>query len=374
MAFEITDFEKYEKFHDEDLEAKASSTRGRFLKKFPISKIAEMKIDDYVIGLGTDTFCAYVEAKTKSWANIQGSTSFKFGVYYGRIKDDPKKIYRVSKKFSETENVDEAFGKVKTELLCLIEAGKKKDFAEIDASQLSQMFKAKILSLYFPDLYINMCSSEHLKQVSKELGFAGNLYISEIQNLLLKEKRSNRTTKEWSNPKFMQFLYASFIKKDLVPPSVPHIRKPRQSLDKVVDFEKLNKIRAEKGKKSEDFALQWEAERLIGSGYPRLVDRVKDVTDKPNYGYDFQSFSSPKVKRYIEVKTVSNHKGGHHFFLSENERTKSLSNELSNNYYFYLVEYDSKNQPKEVHVKLAKEFYKISELLPCAYKATFEIN
>ena len=101
----------------------------------------------------------------------------------------------------------------------------------------------------------------------------------------------------------------------------------------VVDFEKLNRIRAEKGKKSEEFALQWEAERLIGSGYPGLVARIKDVTDKPNYGYDFQSFSSLKVKRYIEVKTVSKHKGGHHFFLSENERAKSLSNELNNNYY-----------------------------------------
>lgn len=100
-------------------------------------------MDDYVIGKGTDSFCAYVEPKTKAWANIEGATASKFGIYFGRTKSDPKKQYRFTRKFGDTRS--EAFMEVKKALLDLIEAGKAKDFSSIDNNLLSPMFKAKIL-------------------------------------------------------------------------------------------------------------------------------------------------------------------------------------------------------------------------------------
>ncbi|SHF60353.1 protein of unknown function [Marinomonas polaris DSM 16579] len=375
MSIKTSDLMKFEPMYSSEQEDKAHKFRGAFLKDFPLDNLESMEIDDYVIGHGTNSFCAQVEAKTITWANIQGSTSFKFGIYFGRTKYDPKKVYRFSKKFNNTGNSEEAYRNVKNELLRLIEAGKKKDFHEIDANKTSQMFKAKILSLYFPESFINMCSAEHLQLVAKELGYADDCYISEIQNILVREKNNNEITKDWSNPRFMQFLYAKYIKKTLVgSPSSKPDKKKRKPSDQSVDFEKLNQIRAEKGKKSEAFALEWEKTRLIGANLGDLQEKVKDLTNKPSFGYDFQSYSAKKVKRYIEVKTISRWKGGYHFFLSDNERFRSESEELRDNYYFYLVEYDKHNEPKDVHAKLAKDFYGECELNPIAYKVEFDLD
>ena len=60
--------------------------------------LAAMTIDDYVIGRGESSFCKQVEQTTKLWAGIQGATSEKFGVYFGKTKQDPTKKYRATKK------------------------------------------------------------------------------------------------------------------------------------------------------------------------------------------------------------------------------------------------------------------------------------
>ena len=133
-----------------DYENLALIARGEFIKRFPLNKLSEMTLDNYVIGKGAPTFCAMVEAKTKAWANIQGATSSKFGVYYGVTKSDSEKKYRATRKFGG--NVEEAFTNVKKALIDLIDAGKVKNFRSIDENPLSQMFKAKILSLYLPCL------------------------------------------------------------------------------------------------------------------------------------------------------------------------------------------------------------------------------
>jgi hypothetical protein len=44
-----------------------------------------------------------VESGTKAWANIQGPTSFKFGIYFGKTRSDPTRKYRFADKFGTTE-------------------------------------------------------------------------------------------------------------------------------------------------------------------------------------------------------------------------------------------------------------------------------
>jgi hypothetical protein len=67
------------------------------------------------------------------------------------------------------------------------------------------MFKAKILSLYYPERFLAVCSSEHLGMLSGIMGFPKNLQSSHYQNLLLDAKRGNPATRTWSAPKFMAF-------------------------------------------------------------------------------------------------------------------------------------------------------------------------
>lgn len=368
------ELEIFTKKFDTSYEDRAATVRAHFLSAYPLSNLKNILIDDYVIGKRNSSFCTYVEAKTKDWANIQGATAIKFGIYFGKTKSDIKQKYRFSKKFGETKN--ESFRHVKLSLLNLIQSGKSKKFREIDENPLSQMFKAKILSLYFPDIYLNICSSEHIEKIALNLGVEKSRFISEYQHLLLEKKLENKITKDWSNPKFMSFLYAKFIYNDLQSPLPSTIKKPRSKSAQKIDFESILLNRDAIGKASEEFAMEWERNRLIGLGYNRLVEKIKDYRDFPSYGYDYLSFSSSEQKRCIEVKSVGKdrNKNSFRFYLSENELTVSKSKEDGADYYFYLVFYGKDGKPNNLIAKRAKDLYKSSEISPCAYVVRFEIE
>lgn len=370
----VQELQAFEHRYDNSREDRALQARGRFLQLYPLESLAMLTLDDYVIGKGTESFCAMVEAKSRAWANIQGATAFKFGLYYGVTKAEPDHpAYRFTKKFGESR--DEAFSNIKDALLALIDAGKARDFPAIDDNALSQMFKAKILSLYFPETYLNVCSGEDLRKLAECLGLDRS-HLSEYQYALCVLKAGNAVTRHWSNPKFMGFLYERFIieggkslpRFQIVAPGKPK-RKP-------VDFEEIVDDRARIGKLSEEFALQWEQARLRGAGHSDLVEKIKDHRDIPAYGYDFLSYSEPGRKRYIEVKSAGKDRknGGYRFFLSENEREVSISVAHKDHYYFYIVFYDASGSPSHLVSKLASEVYKAADLLPCAFQVRFDVD
>ncbi|AOR59329.1 DUF3883 domain-containing protein [Pectobacterium parmentieri] len=369
-----SDLHTFGKDFDTVYEDKALISRGQFLHAYPLNRLKDITLDEYVIGKGTASFCACVEAKTKAWANMQGATAYKFGVYFGKTKDDLKTQYRFTKKFGKTTN--EAFHRVKEALLNLIQAGQSKNFREIDENPLSQMFKAKILSLYFPDIYLNICSSEHLTEIALKMGIQEQKFVSRYQNLLVENKLANKITKDWSNPKFMSFLYAKFIREDLKKNISITIKKTRKKARRKVNFEDISASRDAIGKMSEEFAIEWERNRLIGLGYQNLVEKIEDRRDTPSYGYDYLSFNTPGHERYIEVKSVGRNRKEEcfQFYLSENERSVSISDESSKDYYFYLVFYSKDGNPYDVLAKRAKDFYSNSEMFPCSYVVRFDLE
>src|SRR5688572_13221573 len=120
--------------YDTRFEDQANRVRGQFLKAFPINSLKKLTLKKYAIGQRTPSFCTYVEAKTKPWANILGSTSFKFGVYFGRTKSNARRRYRFVKKFGPNEK--KAFSKIKQALLELMTAGQQMQFEKIDENPL----------------------------------------------------------------------------------------------------------------------------------------------------------------------------------------------------------------------------------------------
>ncbi|OEZ56024.1 hypothetical protein JAB5_43010 [Janthinobacterium sp. HH103] len=364
----------FDKIYDTEHEDNAAHVRGEFLLAFPLKNLAHISLDEYVIGLQSPTFCTFVEAKTRPWANIQGATSEKFGIYFGKTKHDPKKTYRFTRKFGNDR--DEAFNLIKTTLLNLIRLGKAKtlDFVSIDANIFSQMFKAKILSLYFPNRFLNVCSAEHLKMLAEHFGFAQGLPVSEYQHMLLQVKESNLITKAWSNPKFMAFLYHAYV--HVQSQATNAIKKPRKKAHGKVNFEDLQAQRDLIGKAAEIFALDWEKARLEGAGIGHLTSKIEDRRDRPGYGYDFLSYSSPKQKRFVEVKSVGKLSGGrgYRFFLSENEYNVSISSDHCDDYFFYMVFFDGKGEPSSLRAIRADELYKVGEKIPAAYTVQFELE
>ncbi|MET4489786.1 DUF3883 domain-containing protein [Bradyrhizobium sp. LA7.1] len=347
---------------DPSFEAAAAQQRGAFLKAFPLTQLKRLTIDDYVMGKRLASFCAYLEPRTGLWANILGSTAFKFGIYFGKIQSDPLRRYRfVESKFGHSKN--EAFAAVKAALLQLTKDGAARRFEQIDFNPLSPMFKAKILSLYFPDIYLNVCSREHINDLADELDLAGD-WISERQHLLLEAKLRNPKTRRWSNPKFMTFLYNTYIRAS----NPMHLKGGRKRTPPKVDIDEMLERRKQIGKLSELYALKWEKERLRGLGYNALVKTIEDRRDQPGYGYDFFSHTAPGIKRYIEVKTAGRNWDGDgiRFFLSLNEHQISNKPENHDHYYFYLVYYQDK-APVKVEEWPAAELYETCEFGPNGY-------
>lgn len=351
----------------------AFQTRGDFLEKYPKERLSRISLDNYVIGHQTPTFCAYVEAKTKAWANIQGATAIKFGVYFGRTKSDPNKIYRYNtRKYGDEK---EAFRVVKATLLDLLRLGGEKniDFSAIDANPLSQMFKAKILSLYYDDRFLNVCSSEHLTMLGDILGCPKDLPVSQYQHLLLKAKQSSAITRDWSNPKFMAFLYDTYVRSNKTTTS---IKQPRKKAHRKVNFEDVQNHRNEIGKAAEEFALKWERERLRGENLEKLIPKITDRRDRPGYGYDFLSHTSSKKQRFIEVKAVGKlpKDEGYRFFLSDNEYSVSTSPEHRKDYFFYLVFFNGNKEPIELRPILASKIYELDRMTPASYLVQFDLE
>jgi len=98
----------------------------------------------------------------------------------------------------------------------------------------------------------------------------------------------------------------------------------------------------------------------LSRGLGSLVRRILDRTKKPRYGFDFESFTTAKLKRYIEVKTFS----GSRFFLSANELRLAQDDEIGPNYYFYLVTYDKKGEPESCHSLRAADVLERCQLKP----------
>lgn len=358
--------------YDTAREDLAFRVRGDFLRAFPRNELGKLGVDDYVIGHKGPTFCDYVEAKTRAWANIVGATAFKFGIYYGKTKSDPHVTYRFTSRYGDTKA--NAFKAVKNALLALVSLGGRRnlDFAAIDANPLSQLFKAKILSLYYPKRFLNVCSAEHLEMLGIELGYAEDRPVSEYQHLLVQAKLTHPVTQSWSNPKFMAFLYKTYVRPERE--STSTVQKPPRKRYRRVNFEDLQGERDAVGKAAEEYALTWEKERLSGADLDRLIPNIEDLRDRPGYGYDFLSHTSSKRRRYIEVKSVGKLPSGegHRFFLSDNQYAVSRSAAHRAGYFFYLVFFDGKGQPVYLCSVAASDLYGLVEIVPASYVVRFK--
>jgi Protein NO VEIN, C-terminal len=355
---------KFDREYDSLYEDEAGQSRGAFIRAFPLKRIGELTLDDYVIGKGTPSFCTHVEVKTKRWANIFGATAFKFGVYYGRTASDARKMYRWGRKFGP--NVNDAFSNVKDALLELVKAGRRLRFYDIDGNSLSQMFKAKILSLYFPDKYLNVCSKDVIETLAAEIGIAENVAVSEQQHLLFEAKRRDPIARDWSNPKAMTFLYNTYLRTE---DERENLTKARKKVHRKLNVDDMLENRKRIGEMSERYALRWEKERLVGLG---MRPRIKDCRETPSCGYDFETLSGEG--RCIEVKSAGklHFDGGFRFFLSDTQHKVSRLRENRERYYFYLVYYDDDGKPQELEPWKASELYAISELGPNGYVVSFE--
>ncbi|MCF6130889.1 DUF3883 domain-containing protein [Flavobacterium wongokense] len=379
--------------------------RIAFTRYFTSRKIAEMDIDEFVIGKGEHTFCRKIERDLNELGMIIGSTAFKFGVYFGRTKTDPEHIYRNTKIWGQNE--DESFANIAPAIVKLIKDGADENIKEIINSKLSPMFKGKILSTYYPERYLNVFSDDHLKYFLKsfDLDTAQTLKANPVvkRELLLEMKNNDPVMKNWSIDLFMVFLYDFYPKRPIKNPKpIPDIledyyepnfptnpiasevelnilpfeivdsgsRNPRGNTKP--DYEKLARLNKKLGDRGEKVVMDFEKRRLAKREFCNKIKRVSLESD--TYGYDILSFedNDEEIKRYIEVKATRAKVGNANFFLTINELKTAKEKE---NYFIYLV-YDILSKEPKIWIignPFNPENNKVN-LQPINYKVSIKVQ
>ncbi|EPU0489720.1 McrB family protein [Vibrio cholerae] len=123
-----------------------------FLATWPLDRIETMTLPEYVSTQDKTTFTYWLETRTQPLANIKGSPSPKFGIY--KRNSDPKDRsgmihgdeYSWWEKFGATEQ--EAFEKIRNEIIKVIKAARDGDVKSIDKVELAPIYKWKIAFMY----------------------------------------------------------------------------------------------------------------------------------------------------------------------------------------------------------------------------------
>lgn len=187
-----------------DIEGVIAQARA-FSSQYNRSVIKNMTMEQYCIGHGDhDNFCYKIERELERMGNITGmSRQKKFGVWY----DKKLGKYQNTKKFGNSP--EDAWVNVKDEILKLLEAGEKRNYAVIENSSLSPLFRYKLLAIYYPDIYISIYSDKHLRWFCGQLGIRceSSEKAYELQRKLIQYKEQHEETRDISLVMYVKWLY-----------------------------------------------------------------------------------------------------------------------------------------------------------------------
>lgn len=270
------------------------------------------------------------------------------------------------------------------------------------------MLKGKILSIYYPNDYLNIFSSSHLDFFMNQLSLGLTKGISEIdkQKIILEYKNNNPIMKSWSIYKFGKFLYYLFgsptnnkvkgvIDVDSNKPmvevfsdindvnytiielrtkSIPTTKSTSTSNSgRKVDFEEKNKKNKRLGDRGELIVLQSEINKLKTCGKRNLVKAIKHISKENDAaGYDILSFDENGNEIYIEVKSTRAKPGDANFYLTANELERA-KNDM--NYWVYIVFEANSANPKiwRINNPFENNKDKIS-LVPVAFRVRIGVE
>lgn len=187
---------------------KDEKLRQEFINKFPIDKLSTLELERYALGKQPDNLCWWLEYNTVPLGSIKGGNALKFKIYYSN--KDNKWIYP-----SEFSNVEDAWIEMRKSICDFIENFKTGKYELLNSYSLissMNMFKTKLLYMYFPKKLLPVYSLNHIQKLLSYFGCSDeeikDLNIVEA-NMKLKEIQDRSIEfKSWDGLKFMRFLYS----------------------------------------------------------------------------------------------------------------------------------------------------------------------
>ena len=388
------------------------SLRKSFIQKYTVQKIKNLSKEEFALGkkeVDKESFCYMLEFATAELGRINGATSRKYGLYIDKKTQEFK--------FTKTKynSPEDAIEKIRNSILELINYGKTNDIEKLESNKLTNMFKGKILFMYYPDTFLNIFAPDYVDYFLKKIGlFYGDKKIDVIEKraYLVNFKNNDSVMKNWSMFEFTDFLYYSFggpkkqkdlplALKEYADETYPDLIKVNPSFidvenigfgkitESVKDskntsntkteksrrnFVKENALKVQRGEYGEQIVLKFEKEKLQKCNRQDLASKIKQVSkDDNSAGYDILSYDEEGNEIHIEVKsTEEKYSPETVFYISKGEKEKS---ETLENYYLYRV-YDitSKNPIILKIENPAQYFDKEIQLIPTNYQVYFNLK
>jgi hypothetical protein len=191
----------------------------------------EMTLDQYAIGK-PDSFCYWLEFKTKELGSISGGSAAKFGVWWSKSENRWRwnSIYQSEK---------DALTRIKQGLFAQVNAAQSQRFDDLDKIGRDLLgpnrysLRGKPLYLYFPDYFLPISNPEHLKHFLKQFGQQADGDLIALNRQLLAFLQSQPEFVGFDTYQMMIFLYenmppkkAETVPPEIEPPSQPDSSQP----------------------------------------------------------------------------------------------------------------------------------------------------
>lgn len=224
-----------------DIEEKNIALREKFLQEYPLERIKNLTIDEYVLGTKNYKDCLSYKLEFGEFKSagpgIGGSTAAKFGIYvnsnheyvHGRdVISDINSFWPqfISQLYSFLKDYDEVEEQFKTvEKYPLLKG--------------MSMVLTKLLFIYYPTKFLNICSKKNLELLMNCFGYKydKNMQAEELSFILNKNIRKDVSVVNDNNPQYVGASLWKFIK-DIVEETENENEEKNIDIESVQDYSK----------------------------------------------------------------------------------------------------------------------------------------
>ena len=269
-----------------------------FRRVWTLEKVQLMELDEYVNVKNPETFCQYVETKTRLLGSIKGLNSIKFGIY--KRSDKTKRPKNATSDSTHSwlsyygTKKNDAFSEIKNDLIKVIEAAQRLEFEKIDFIHLHSIFKWKVAFLYSNEGFIPIFKKEALHLIARNLGMevSKNTQYSEIHRYIAKTKPAGISVYD-----YMRKLYTDYRIEQSIEPKITTKRKSRKGT-------KTKNTENQSRKGTEEYIAKQFHNELQEKLEIYLSNKFGDKNVILEENYVDVKVSQPEKIYYYEVKTA----------------------------------------------------------------------
>ncbi len=171
-------------------------TYDGFIRRFPLSSLDGMALEEYTDLRNKDTFCHWLEWGSENLGSIRGGSAYKFGVFRYRNPPVSRRGYSHDDRYAWLskygDTAEDAFIKIRSLIVEIAGAASVGDFERIDKVDIGNVVKWKIAFMYSGLSLINIFHPDVLLRLARGRGFDRKSFsVSAVQRFLLGLKPSD---------------------------------------------------------------------------------------------------------------------------------------------------------------------------------------